>query len=64
MVRLAAPLILRTDPELVLYGRYVISKRLAEEGFEFQFPELREALQDLLGRAPMTSNTCHVPRKR
>jgi NAD dependent epimerase/dehydratase family enzyme len=50
MVRIAAPLLLRTDPELVLYGRYVISKRLEEEGFEFQFPQLREALRDLLDR--------------
>ena len=50
MVRIAAPLLLRTDPELVLYGRYVISKRLEEEGFEFQQPQLREALRDLLGR--------------
>jgi uncharacterized protein (TIGR01777 family) len=50
MVRIAAPLLLRTDPELVLYGRYVISKRLEDEGFEFHFPQLREALRDLLGR--------------
>ena len=50
MVRIAARLLLRTDPELALYGRYVISKRLEEEGFEFQLPQLREALQDLLGR--------------
>lgn len=50
MVRIAAPLLLRTDPELVLYGRFVISKRLEEEGFEFQFPQLREALRDLLDR--------------
>ncbi len=50
MVRIGARLILRTDPELALYGRYVVSKRLEEEGFEFQLPELREALQDLLGR--------------
>lgn len=50
MVRLAATLILRTDPELALYGRYVVSRRLGEEGFEFRFPGLREALRDLLGR--------------
>lgn len=47
MVRLGAPLIMRTDPELALYGRYVVSKRLAEEGFEFQFPQLEDALKDL-----------------
>lgn len=47
MVRIGAPLILRTDPELALYGRYVVSKRLAEEGFEFQFPQIESALRDL-----------------
>jgi len=47
MVRLAAPLLLRTDPELALYGRYCVSRRLREEGFQFQFPDLRSALQDL-----------------
>lgn len=50
MVRFGAPLLLRTDPELALYGRYVVSKRLEEESFEFQLPQLREALQELLGR--------------
>jgi uncharacterized protein (TIGR01777 family) len=47
MVRLGAPLLMRTDPDLALYGRYVVSKRLAEEGFEFRFPRIREALEDL-----------------
>ena len=47
MVRLAAPLLLRTDPELALYGRYLISQRLREIGFEFRFSELRNALADL-----------------
>lgn len=50
MVRLAAPL-MRTDPELALYGRYCVSRRLQEEGFQFAFPELRAALQDLYGRS-------------
>jgi uncharacterized protein (TIGR01777 family) len=49
MVRIGAPLLMRTDPELALYGRYVVSKRLQEEGFEFQFPHLENALRDLLG---------------
>jgi uncharacterized protein (TIGR01777 family) len=48
MVRSGAPLLMRTDPELALYGRYVASRRLREEGFEFQFPHLENALNDLL----------------
>jgi len=53
MVRIAAPL-LRTDPELALYGRYLVSRRLRELAFEFRFPELRGALADLLARLPAT----------
>ena len=48
MVRIGAPLLMRTDPELALYGRYVIPRRLREEGFEFRFPDLATALADLL----------------
>jgi len=48
MVRLGARYILRTDPELALYGRYVVSKRLHEEGFEFRFGDLGKALADLM----------------
>ena len=47
MIRFGAYWILRTDPELVLYGRYCASKRLKEEGYEFQFPALTDALEDL-----------------
>ena len=50
LVRLAAPFFLRTDPELVLYGRYVIPKRLMDAGFQFRFPELEPALRDLYDR--------------
>jgi uncharacterized protein (TIGR01777 family) len=48
MVRLGARWLFRTDPELALYGRYVVSRRLQEEHFEFQFPQLAEALNDLM----------------
>lgn len=48
MVRIGAPYIMRSDPELALYGRYVIPQRLQEEGFKFQFPNLEAALRDLL----------------
>ena len=51
MVRIAAPL-LGTDPELALYGRYLISRRLHEMRFEFKFPNLPGALADLIARQP------------
>lgn len=50
MVKIAAPLLLRTDPELALYGRYVVPSRLQEMGFEFRFPTLEPALRDLYRR--------------
>lgn len=49
-VRLAAPLFLRTDPELALYGRYCVPKRLQVEGFEFRYLTIREAMADLYRR--------------
>jgi len=48
MVRLGAHYILRTDPELALYGRYVVPKRLRDDGFEFEWPRLEGALRNLL----------------
>lgn len=50
MVRLGAPLLLRTDPELALYGRYCVSKRLEAEGFEFAYPDLESALNSIYTR--------------
>ena len=51
MVRLGAPLVLRTDPELAIYGRYCVSRRLREEGFEFEYPELADALRATYARS-------------
>lgn len=53
LTRLGAHYLFRTDPELALYGRYVVSERLENEGFVFQFPELATALEDLLPRKPL-----------
>jgi uncharacterized protein (TIGR01777 family) len=50
MVRMGAPLLMRTDPDLALYGRYCRSERLETEGFNFEFPELKVALQDIYAR--------------
>jgi len=50
LVRIGAPLLMRTDPELALYGRYCTSRRLEEEGFEFLYPDVDSALQSLLAR--------------
>ncbi len=47
MVRIGGPLFLTADPELVFYGRYVLPKRLLEEGFEFRFADLGAALHDV-----------------
>ncbi len=47
MVRIGA-MLLRTDPELAIYGRRCIPTRLIAEGFDFRFPDLQSALADLL----------------
>jgi uncharacterized protein len=40
---------LRTAPELVLKSRKVVSRVLRDEGYEFRFPVLEEAISDLSG---------------
>ncbi len=51
MVRAVAPF-LDTDAELALFGRFCVSRRLREEGFDFEFPDLRSALHELYVRVP------------
>jgi len=51
LVRLGAPIVMRTDPELALYGRYLVPQRLLDEGFAFEFSDLAPALQDLVSGA-------------
>ncbi|MEX0939550.1 MAG: TIGR01777 family oxidoreductase [Pirellulales bacterium] len=50
LARFGVRWVLQSDPELALYGRYVIPQRLLDAQFEFRFPQLGEALRDLLGR--------------
>ena len=47
MIKLGASFIMRTDPDLVLAGRYCVPKRLQDEGFEFLFPSVEEAFRNL-----------------
>jgi uncharacterized protein len=63
MVRIAAPLVLRTDPEIALYGRYVKSRRLEQEGFTFRHPHLPEALAACFdpGGTPTAAAACPPP---
>jgi uncharacterized protein (TIGR01777 family) len=39
--------VVQTETELLIKSRRVIPGRLAESGFEFQFPRLRQAIEDL-----------------
>jgi uncharacterized protein len=39
---------LRTETELIIKSRRVVSRQLPESGFTFCFPSMREALEDLL----------------
>lgn len=49
LVRFGARVVMRNDPELALYGRYCVSRRLAEEGFSFRYPTIERALSALYG---------------
>jgi hypothetical protein len=49
LIELAA-FFLRTESELVLKSRRVVPGRLLDAGFEFEFPEWREAAEDLVRR--------------
>tara|TARA_R110002072_G_scaffold42064_1_gene117315 strand:- start:17806 stop:18729 length:924 start_codon:yes stop_codon:yes gene_type:complete len=50
MIRFGAKFILKTDPDLVLYGRYCIPQRLLDHGFVFAHPDLDEALKELCAK--------------
>ena len=41
---------LRTESELVLKSRRVVPGRLLASGFQFRYPDWREAAQDLVAR--------------
>lgn len=51
------------DPSLVLEGQKVLPEKLVKAGFNFQFPELREALVDLVkkDRKQLTAPRASLP---
>jgi uncharacterized protein len=51
MLRLGAPLI-GTEIELVLKSRWVVPTRLLETGFQFKFPFLKHAFEDIISKVP------------
>lgn len=61
LVRLGAPLVMRTDPDLALYGRYCKSWRLEQDGFTFLYPDIDSALQSLF-REPGQATKDVTPR--
>lgn len=48
VIRFMAKFILKTNADLVLLGRYCVSKRLKKEKFQFDYPQLENALKNLL----------------
>jgi len=48
LVKLAAPLVLRIDASTALEGTHSIPRRLLNSGFEFTFPRLTQALEDIV----------------
>jgi len=48
MLKLGAKLFFKTDYELLVYGRFVVSKRLESVKFNFKYPDLDSALKNLI----------------
>lgn len=47
-IKWAARNVMETEPQLILGGRSCVPARLLEQGFVFQFPDLKPALADLV----------------
>lgn len=45
-------MVIRTETELILKSRRVVPKKLIEEGYKFQFPNLETALSNLVHKEP------------
>lgn len=55
LIRMGAFLI-GTSPELVLKSRWVVPTRLLQSGFVFRYPQLQQALEDIIDTMPLQQN--------
>ncbi len=51
MLRIGAKII-GTEPELVLKSRWVLPTKIIESGFEFKYPNLKEAFKEIVRQTP------------
>jgi len=49
-------LLIGTAPEMVLKSRWVVPTRLLQAGFSFRYPELQQALEDIIDTMPLQQN--------
>jgi len=49
-LKLLTATVMDTDPDLILYGRYCVPKRLIDEGFGFKFAEIDAAMRNLTSK--------------
>lgn len=54
-IRMGA-LLIGTSPELVLKSRWVVPTRLLQSGFVFRYPQLQQALEDIIDTMPLQQN--------
>ena len=52
MVRLAAFVLMRADAGVLLHGAACVPKRMVDQGFDFRYPTLLQALHHLLDQTP------------
>lgn len=55
LIRMGA-LLIGTSPELVLKSRWVAPTRLLQAGFTFRYPQLQQALEDIIDTMPLQQN--------
>lgn len=44
--------VIGTEPELILKSRWVVPTRLLQQGFQFKYPILKEAIANIVGKLP------------